>query len=154
MKSFTTFAVVASLAFGAQATYPIYNTTSIVYPTAPPTSTSTYSPPTLSTTYTSPPETTLSQPTYSPSTLTTYSIPPPIGTGTGGSSYPTGGAPPPAGNGTGSFPPTSTPGSSPTNVPVGPSSTSPGGPAFTGAASANTAFGSLAGLGLVVAYFL
>jgi len=72
--------------------------------------------------------------------------------------YPTGGSSSiPAHSSNGTIPTTvpTTGGSAPTKTPVGPSTTtSPGGPAFTGAAVSNQAFSGLAAAGLVLAYFL
>jgi len=99
---FTTLAVIAASALGANAWY---NATTVTYPAGP--------------------------------------------TGTG--YFPSGtGSPPP-------YIPSGSGGLSPTKTPVGPSSTtSPGGPEFTGAASSNVAssFSGLAAVGMVVAYFI
>jgi len=90
-----------------------------------------------------------------PETLsTTYYPPGPTGTGGSGSgsgsggSSPSGSVPSWPNNGTNPNGPTAT------KTPVGPSSTIPGGPEFTGAAVSNQAFSGMAAIGLVVAYFL
>jgi hypothetical protein len=83
--------------------------------------------------------------TSTSSTLSTTYVPP---TGTGSTSPPS--------NGTTTTPGSPGSGSSPTKTPVGPTTTGPSTPGFTGAASSfsHTVGGTLAGIGLIVAYFL
>jgi len=134
-KDFTLPNCTPSFTASSSSTSPTGSSTTS-YPATPTTSSTTTSTGTTTITTDSTTETETFTTTYCPSSTGTPPPPPTNGTiTTGGGS---------GGNGGGS-------GGSPTNTPTGPSSTASG---FTGAATALSPMGALAGAGLIAAYFL